>query len=95
MWLSLVERYVRDVEVAGSNPVTPIKKMGTVRCPFFLSKVREQIKRPIRPERREGVEGLRGLPMGVYKGVMSRKLRKSEKWHAIYVKNLVIMTLGL
>ena len=24
MWLSLVERYVRDVEVAGSNPVTPI-----------------------------------------------------------------------
>ena len=23
-WLSLVERYVRDVEVAGSNPVTPI-----------------------------------------------------------------------
>lgn len=23
MWLSLVERYVRDVEVAGSNPVTP------------------------------------------------------------------------
>ena len=30
-WLSLVERYVRDVEVAGSNPVTPIfscKNMG-------------------------------------------------------------------
>ena len=24
VWLSLVERYVRDVEVAGSNPVTPI-----------------------------------------------------------------------
>ena len=23
VWLSLVERYVRDVEVAGSNPVTP------------------------------------------------------------------------
>lgn len=23
-WLSLVERYVRDVEAAGSNPVTPI-----------------------------------------------------------------------
>ncbi len=23
-WLSLVERYVRDVEVAGSNPVAPI-----------------------------------------------------------------------
>jgi hypothetical protein len=22
-WLSLVERYVRDVEVAGSNPVAP------------------------------------------------------------------------
>ena len=31
VWLSLVERYVRDVEVAGSNPVTPIflcKKIG-------------------------------------------------------------------
>ena len=24
VWLSLVERYVRDVEVAGSNPVIPI-----------------------------------------------------------------------
>ena len=24
MWLSLVERYVRDVEVAGSNPVKPM-----------------------------------------------------------------------
>lgn len=24
-WLSLVERYVRDVEVAGSNPVIPIE----------------------------------------------------------------------
>ena len=26
VWLSLVERYVRDVEAAGSNPVTPINK---------------------------------------------------------------------
>ena len=25
VWLSLVERCVRDAEVAGSNPVTPIK----------------------------------------------------------------------
>ncbi len=25
VWLSLVERYVRDVEAAGSNPVTPIR----------------------------------------------------------------------
>ena len=24
VWLSLVERYVRDVEAAGSNPVTSI-----------------------------------------------------------------------
>ena len=24
VWLSLVERYVRDVEVVGSNPVAPI-----------------------------------------------------------------------
>ena len=28
VWLSLVERYVRDVEVAGSNPVTPIFLLG-------------------------------------------------------------------
>ena len=27
VWLSLVERYVRDVEAAGSNPVTPIRKV--------------------------------------------------------------------
>ena len=26
VWLSLVERYVRDVEVVGSNPVTSIKE---------------------------------------------------------------------
>ena len=26
MWLSLVERFVRDEEVAGSNPVIPILK---------------------------------------------------------------------
>ena len=26
VWLSLVERYVRDVEAAGSNPVTPISQ---------------------------------------------------------------------
>ena len=30
MWLSLVERYVRDVEAAGSNPVTPIKGAGVL-----------------------------------------------------------------
>ena len=32
MWLSLVERYVRDVEVAGSNPVTPIKMNLKAYC---------------------------------------------------------------
>ena len=30
VWLSLVERYVRDVEVASSNLVTPIRK-GVVK----------------------------------------------------------------
>ena len=29
VWLSLVERYVRDVEAAGSNPVTPIFRLNT------------------------------------------------------------------
>ena len=33
VWLSLVERYVRDVEVAGSNPVTPIFLCSIL--PFF------------------------------------------------------------
>ena len=32
VWLSLVERYVRDVEVAGSNPVTPIKMNLKAYC---------------------------------------------------------------
>ena len=29
VWLSLVERYVRDVEVVGSNPVTSTNKKRT------------------------------------------------------------------
>ena len=41
MWLNLVERYVRDVEVVGSNPViSTIKtKSGNTRCSlafFFI-----------------------------------------------------------
>ncbi len=41
MWLSLVERYVRDVEVAGSNPVTPMKKriLGIL---FFYAQLAER-----------------------------------------------------
>ena len=34
VWLSLVERYVRDVEVAGSNPVTPIFVYLKIRISF-------------------------------------------------------------
>ena len=30
VWLSLVERFVRDEEVAGSNPVTAIKKADQI-----------------------------------------------------------------
>ena len=39
VWLSLVERYVRDVEVACSNHVTPIGyKAGDIRdCRFLRS----------------------------------------------------------
>ncbi len=37
VWLSLVERYVRDVEVAGSNPVTSIEKGNPRnRVPFYF-----------------------------------------------------------
>ena len=35
VWLSLVERYVRDVEVVGSNPVTSTKKKSRVSGFFF------------------------------------------------------------
>ena len=38
VWLSLVERDVRDVEAAGSNPVTPKKekKQGEALLFFFF-----------------------------------------------------------
>ena len=35
MWLSLVERFVRDEEVAGSNPVIPIGKSWEFISGFF------------------------------------------------------------
>ena len=38
VWLSLVERYVRDVEAAGSNPVTSTKGLRLFDLgPFFFS----------------------------------------------------------
>ncbi len=42
MWLSLVERCVRDAEVAGSNPVTPTKRNCGALCSavLFLSEWR-------------------------------------------------------
>ncbi len=41
VWLSLVERYVRDVEAAGSNPVTPITgKVGRMlRLVYFFAQI--------------------------------------------------------
>ena len=44
-WLSLVERYVRDVEVAGSNPVAPI---------FLCSFLRTVIKQSVFPNLKNG-----------------------------------------
>ena len=40
VWLSLVERYVRDVEVASSNLVTSTKKSNgdSVSVAFFYTK---------------------------------------------------------
>ena len=35
VWLSLVERYVRDVEAAGSNPVTSTRKKQVIFLPAF------------------------------------------------------------
>ena len=36
MWLSLVERCVRDAEVASSNLVISTIKKGSVKLPFFM-----------------------------------------------------------
>ena len=36
MWLSLVERHVRDVEVAGSNPVISTKRKDRPCGGFFF-----------------------------------------------------------
>ena len=42
-WLSLVERYVRDVEVAGSNPVTPTnEKESLKKGSFFVIEMKER-----------------------------------------------------
>ena len=46
-WLSLVERYVRDVEVAGSNPVASIPWQGRVEKSekifgFFFCSINEK-----------------------------------------------------
>ena len=45
MWLSLVERYVRDVEVAGSNPVISTKyKRDGCSHPFCISPICQWIR---------------------------------------------------
>ena len=44
-WLSLVERFVRDEEVAGSNPVAPI---------FLCSFLRAVIKQSVFPNLKNG-----------------------------------------
>ncbi len=36
VWLSLVERCVRDAEAAGSNPVTSTTKKRLVKVSFFI-----------------------------------------------------------
>ena len=40
-WLSLVEHYVRDVGVVGSNPATPTNKKATLLGGFFTVSVWE------------------------------------------------------
>ena len=43
VWLSLVERYVRDVEVASSNLVTSTNKEGLVPSFFFFHSILDTI----------------------------------------------------
>ena len=47
-WLSLVERVVRDYEVAGSNPVAPMRKghQQKCRCPCFCNAKKRQRRCP-------------------------------------------------
>ena len=55
VWLSLVERYVRDVEVVGSNPVTPIQRKITDNRNFSLIEGSVYfVGNPILKERRLG-----------------------------------------
>ena len=61
MWLSLVERCVRDAEVAGSNPVTPIKKedVPMVHLPFYFTLYNSNLLSLISQTHRSGAEGPR------------------------------------
>ena len=43
VWLSLVERYVRDVEAAGSNPVTPTPWQGHMTSEIGRASCRERV----------------------------------------------------
>ena len=57
-WLSLVERCVRDAEVAGSNPVASTKKRSSKDDLFFVEIIEyESLKPHCVPNVREGAEG--------------------------------------
>ncbi len=63
-WLSLVERCVRDAEVAGSNPVasiernSPRRKVGTIS--FYIHVIEIEPATSIGVSARSGAEGSRG-----------------------------------
>ena len=60
-WLSLVERCVRDAEVAGSNPVasiernSPHRKVGTIS--FYIHVLEVEPANSIEEDARSGAEG--------------------------------------
>ena len=58
VWLSLVERYVRDVEVASSNLVTSTKSLGNPRLFFRGNSVFNISIAQSSFERRSGFSGL-------------------------------------
>ena len=60
VWLSLVERYVRDVEAAGSNPVTPIDPPQTSGLRRFYC------KKPLIPKIGQGFFFCRFFLSGAY-----------------------------
>ena len=61
VWLSLVERYVRDVEAGGSNPLTSTSKKPSTICTrlfcVLISRLHSAVHLVIYPDKRCLIKG--------------------------------------